>query len=126
MPYLLLRRYYGRGLVVLGASVQGWHGRVPTCDALATLLRLRYEAILARRVGSPRERLAAARALERYRRQLDLVPESPPVPWAEADWVVVMAEPTTPVLRVQLRRYAPLAKLVSAASATEEAHAAPT
>jgi len=118
MRRTLMREPFGRGLVVLGGSVQGWYGPAPQPSDMAYLLRLEYRAGRARRLAvPPAQRVEANARATGYRARRQLQRDEPPVPWAEADWVVVLAEPYAPALQAALARFTARARRVEPAVA---------
>lgn len=96
MQRVLIRRLRGRGLVLLGASVQAWYGPAPTPAQMARLLDLERGARMARATYvRPVVRREAVYRAGQYRRALELWRDPVPPAWHECAWVVVLHEPTT-------------------------------
>lgn len=115
MPRVLIRRWHGRGLVVLGAAVHGWDGPPPTVGEMALVLELEAAVRQVRGLQVPYAEVERAeQRARRYRRWVSLYPDAPPVSWEDAAWVVVLHEPTTPELCAALAAFARAARRVEA------------
>lgn len=103
MQRVVKHRHGGRGLVLLGASLQGWQGVAPTVGVAALLLELAGQLRHVRGLQVPYAEVERAeQRLRRHERWAGCYRDAAPVPWEAACWVVVLHEPETPALATAL------------------------
>lgn len=123
MRRTLIRRDVGPGLALLGDGVRGFYGRAPDPKALAYLLYLEHQVAQARRLAlAPQVRQQRIRRLGKWRAQLGFQ-QTQRVSWGEAAWICILAEPSNPLLRALLDRFAAGARVVGARRNGSDGHA---